>query len=283
MYATAQENPTQRRSVALIGTLVLHGLLLLFFILWKIITPIPPFPENMGGGAGMELSLGFTDLGMGDNTEDPTPEAPAQQQVNTPPPTPTEEALVTSDVDENTAVAPEKKPDNKPKPKPVQTKPTPKPQPTKEQQEQAFKDKLANAWNTKGNGGSGKGNADVPGVAGGDQGTKEGTGIGNGIGGNTGDGIGSGNGISINMKGWNIRKKPEIRENPNVGGKVVMDIWVDTDGRILRTVQNQALSTTVNQSLVALARKAVMESNFLPNPKATGESKGTMTFIFKLR
>ncbi|HEY0976674.1 MAG TPA: hypothetical protein VGE21_04320, partial [Flavobacteriales bacterium] len=217
-------------------------------------------------------------------TDDPTPEAPAQQQVNTPPPTPTEEALVTSDVDESAAVAPEKKPDNKPKPKPVQTKPTPKPQPTKEQQEQAFKDRLTTAWNTKGNGGSGKGNADVPGVAGGAEGTKEGTGIGDGIGGNTGGGVGAGKGISINMgKNWNIRKKPSITEQPGVAGKVVMNIWVDTEGKILRTEQNQVLSTTLNQQLVALARKAVMESNFHPNPKATGESMGTMTFNFTLQ
>ncbi len=277
MYASAQENPAPRRGIALVSTLVVHGLLLLFFILWKIITPIPPFPESEGGGSGLELSLGFTELGMGDNFTDPTPSAPSPQEATAPPPPPDDNSVLTSDVDDHTAVAPEKKPDAKPRPKPAQTKPSTKPQPTKEQQEQAFKDRLSNAWNTKDKGKGGKGGSDVPGVAGGNEGTAEGKGIGNGEGSYRGDGW------SVDLAGRTIRRKPVINDKPSVGGKVVMDIWVDGDGKVLRTSQNTSKSTTLDQTLVSIAKRAVLESTFYPNPKATGEQKGSMTFIFTLQ
>ncbi len=278
MYAAAQENPTSRRSVALITTLVLHGVLLLFFILWKIITPIPPFPDKSeGGGNGLELSLGFTELGMGDNFVDPTPTAPSPQQATAPPPPPDDNSVLTSDADDHSAVTPTK-PDPKPTPKPTPAKTAPtKPQPTKEQQEQAFKDKLSTAWNTKDKGNGGKGASDVPGVAGGNEGTAEGKGIGNGEGSYKGDGW------SVDLAGRTIRKKPVINDKPSVGGKVVMDIWVDGEGKVLRTSQNTSKSTTLDQSLVAIAKRAVLESTFYPNPKATGEQKGSMTFIFTLQ
>ena len=46
--------------------------------------------------------------------------------------------------------------------------------------------------------------------------------------------------------------------------------------------QNQGLSTTLDGSLVSIAKRAALESTFYPDPKASGEKKGTMTFIFVL-
>ena len=46
-------------------TIVFHGLLLLLFILYKIITPLPAYPEDGGGGLGVELNFGNSADGMG--------------------------------------------------------------------------------------------------------------------------------------------------------------------------------------------------------------------------
>ncbi len=282
MLAAVDDNPVQRRSVALTISIVLHGLILLFFLLYKIITPIPPFPQSEGGGAGLELALGYTELGMGDNSIKPEPSIPAATTpvASTPPEAQQEPELITNEAEENAPVVKTEKPVNKPpvkeKPvKPVKEEPR---KPTKEEQEKAFKDKLNNMWNTTGGTGSaGKGASDVPGVAGGSTGTPGGTGIGNGTGSYRGDGW------SIDLAGRTVRKKPSIQEKPNVGGKVVLDIWVSADGKVERVSQNTDKSTTLDQTLVGLARRAALESSFYPDPKARDDQRGTMTFIFVLQ
>lgn len=274
MVAATQENATGRRSLALTISLVFHGLVLLFFLFYKIITPIPPFPQSEGGGAGLELALGYTELGMGDNTQDPEPSIPAATATAQPQNQPEPEVLTNEAETEAPAVVP-KTPE-----KPKTTKPkTEKPkQPTKEQQEQAFKNKLNNLWNTTGgSGSSGKGTSDVPGVAGGSEGTPGGTGIGNGTGSYRGDGW------SIDLAGRTIRRKPSIQDKPHVGGKVVLDIWVSADGKVERVSQNTDKSTTLDQTLVGLAKRAALESSFYPDPKARDDQRGTMTFIFVLQ
>ena len=104
-----------------------------------------------------------------------------------------------------------------------------------------------------------------------------GTGQGNGTGSYKGDGW------AVDLAGRTIRRKPVINDKPSVAGKVVMDIWVDPDGKVTRTSQNTGKSTTLDQTLVTIARRAALESTFYPDPKAVGEKKGTMTFVFVLQ
>jgi outer membrane biosynthesis protein TonB len=274
MVGTVQDNPTARRSIALTVSIVLHALIFIFFILYKIITPIPPFPQSEGGGAGLELALGYTELGMGDNSANMQPSIPAahvEPQPATPEP---ETEVLTNEAEEDAPVV--KQNDTK-KPKTEKPKTNRPKKPTKEQQEEAFKNKLDNLWNTTGTGSSGKGASDTPGNAGGSTGSPNGTGIGNGTGSYRGDGW------SIDLAGRTIRHPPSIQEKPSVGGKVVLDIWVGPDGKVKRANQNTSLSTTLNQSLVALARRAALESSFYPDPKAREDQRGTMTFIFILK
>lgn len=271
LAAAPPDDRTERRSVALIVTLVLHGGLLAFLLLWKIITPIPPFPDNTGGGSGLELALGFTELGMGDNAASQDPSPPASQAQ--PETQPEEDETTLTGVDEESVPVKEQ-----PKPeKPKTDKPKPK-EPVKPKEPTVSKglQNALNAWNTTGSGSEGKGASDTPGNAGGPTGSPTGNGIGNGTGSYRGDGW------SVDLAGRNIRKKPVINDKPSVGGKVVMDIWVDTDGKVMRVVQNTSKSTTLDQNLVSIAKRAALESSFYPNPKATGEQKGTMTFIFTL-
>ena len=52
----------KNRIISATITSAIFGLLLLFLILFHIITPNPPFPES-GGGGGQELALGMMNLG----------------------------------------------------------------------------------------------------------------------------------------------------------------------------------------------------------------------------
>lgn len=264
------DNRTERRSVALAVTLLLHGGLLLFLLFWKIITPIPPFPDT-GGGSGLELALGFTELGMGDNARSQDPSPPASQAQPEPQPQEEETTLTGAD-EESVPVKEQPKPD-----KPKTDKPKPK-EPVKPKEPTVSKglQNALNAWNTTGSGSEGKGASTTPGVAGGPTGSATGNGIGNGTGSYRGDGW------SVDLAGRNIRRKPVINEKPTVGGKVVLDIWVGVDGKVLRVAQNTSKSTTLDQTLVTIAKRAALESSFYPDPKATSEQKGTMIFIFTL-
>lgn len=270
MTATIQDNSTQRKGIAMGVSIALHVLLLLFFFLYKIITPIPPFPEKEGGGAGYELALGFSELGMGDNEQVTDPSTPAAQQESAPPPEENAEVL-TSEVDDNDVTTPPKKDD-----KPKTDKPKEKPKPTAEEIAREKQRKIDELMGNKGSGTGGQGASDTPGDAGGSNGTPTGNGQGNGTGSYKGDGW------TVDLAGRTIRRKPVINDKPSVAGKVVMDIWVDPDGKVVRVSQNTGKSTTLDRTLVTIARRAALESIFYPDPKAVGEKKGTMTFVFEL-
>jgi outer membrane biosynthesis protein TonB len=274
MVTAAEAGSGQRKGVALTVSVALHVLLLLFLLLYKIITPIPPFPQSEGGGAGLELALGYTELGMGDNSTEERPAIPSASTQPMPPAPQTDPEALTNEAEED-APALEPKATDKPKPEKPRTEQPRKP--TKEEQEQAFRDKLNNAWTTNGTGSAGKGASNVPGNAGGPTGSPKGNGIGNGTGSFRGDGY------SIDLAGRTIRVKPHISEKPDVGGKVVLDIWVGPDGKVKRAVQNMDRSTTVDQTLVKLATRAALSSTFYPDPKAREDQRGTMTFIFVLQ
>lgn len=269
MVATVQDDSTQRKSIALTASLVLHALLILLFILYKIITPIPPFPEKgEGGGQGYELALGFSELGMGDNQNVTDLSTPAAQQESTPPPAEEAEVL-TSDVDESDVTTPPKKDD-----KPKTDNPKDRPKPTAEEIAREKQRKIDELMGNKGTGQGGQGANDTPGDAGGANGTPTGTGQGKGTGSYKGDGW------SVDLAGRTIKRKPVIREKPNAEGKVVLNIWVDPEGKVVRASPNNALSTTTNLTLVSLAKRAALESSWYANPKAVGDQVGTMTFVF---
>ncbi|MCC6768349.1 MAG: hypothetical protein IT240_04855 [Bacteroidia bacterium] len=69
-------------------TIVFHVLLLLLFLLYKIITPLPPYNPEGGGGLGVELNFGDSEMGMGmvnpDELSAPVPPAPVPPQENAP-------------------------------------------------------------------------------------------------------------------------------------------------------------------------------------------------------
>lgn len=98
-----------------------------------------------------------------------------------------------------------------------------------------------------------------------------------------GRGTFGGNGSSFELGGRSMISGPQMGEKPTEEGKVVLNIWVDRQGNILRTSQNLKESTTTSQYLFNLAQKAAKKAKFNPLPSATPEQRGKMTFIFILR
>jgi len=90
----------------------------------------------------------------------------------------------------------------------------------------------------------------------------------------------SGIGYSLGGRGKVSFKKPE---NPTQeDGKVVVDIVVDRNGKVLKAKAGARGSTTTNPILQKKAEEAAYKAKFKKDPNAPFEQKGTMTFVFIL-
>lgn len=100
-----------------------------------------------------------------------------------------------------------------------------------------------------------------------------------------GSGVGHGDGraahapVSYELAGRTVRSAATITDKPTAPGRVVLDIWVDREGKVLRTEQNRK-STTLDTQLVAMARKAALATLFSKAPDGPEEQKGSITFEF---
>lgn len=280
----SEENKNRVISASI--TAVIFGLLLLFLILFQLITPNPPFPES-GGGGGQELALGMMNVGnddidfgsMGAATEVVTDKEETKENILT---------------DESGEVVPmaEPKPElkeNKMVIKPV--KPTPVKEVVKEKTEA---EKLSEKFKkNSGKNGGGIGNNEEAGQNGapdgdpfknGTGGSGTGTGGGNGDGDGTGTGPGKGPGFGggkygIDLKGRAVVRPPKLPNDTKEEGKVVVEITVDTEGNVIEANPNGRGTTTSNAILKAKAKQAALATKFDVNGKFE-EQKGTITIIF---
>ncbi len=107
--------------------------------------------------------------------------------------------------------------------------------------------------------------------------------------GTTGEGSGSGAGrgtqthesITMELTGRTVTKAPKVDLEAQESGRVVMDIWVDRSGKVLRAQVGRGTTTTA-KSLVDAARKAALASRFSDDPRAPEEQQGKATFRFDL-
>ncbi len=95
-------------------------------------------------------------------------------------------------------------------------------------------------------------------------------------------GGGDGNGISFNLAGRTMVNKPKIQDNSQEEGRVVVDIFVDKYGKVIRVNAGARGSNTTNSTLLKKAKEAALATKFNANPNAREEQKGQMTFIFIL-
>jgi len=266
------EEKNKRR--ATIITIAVHVVLVILFLIFGLSQPVP-LPSDRGAS----VEFGW-DISAGGDAVVQTVSTPVQQPV---PPQPTEateasapdieEPAVTEDASD--IAIPVEKPKEKPKPTPPKEEPKkeqPKPQePPKPAISDKLSDALSSAWSTPGDPG-GKG----PETGSGAQGDPSGT-TGKGVlGGGSGEWELSGRSM---LPGFGTKIRDTKEE-----GIVVLNIWVDQNGRVTRVTPNLAESTTTSNYLINLATNDV-KSNFRFNeaPGAAVEQRGKVRYVFQLK
>lgn len=266
-------------------------LIVLLFIKWTLPT-IPPPPEE----EGIEVNLGNSDMGFGDDQPFlPGKPAPQDQQAYTPPKqvaAPIEEAkdFETDDKDEEAPVI------NKP--------PVTKPQATKVPDKQVVKSTpVKNPPKTteppapapprpkavfKGVNGNGTGGNEADNYKkGGSEGIAGGRGDQGAPGGNPDSdnykGGGSGNSGVAKLRGLSGRsivRIPSFEDDFNENAKVAVDIRVDAAGNVISAEYQPRGSTTSDPNLKAIALRKAKQVKF---NAGSDESAGTLQFNFKLK
>ncbi len=267
-------------------TIAFHAILLLLFILYKIITPLPPFPEDGGGGLGVELNFGNSEDGMGMTNPDQlssagSPQPTAANQAN----------ILQSDDDEN-YVPDIEKVKVKPKKEYVELKrKTDGPVITKTVEPVVERRALypgksktgGSEGNTGKEGNQGKENGDpyahaYTGKGGNGKGDGEGEGEGPGKG--PGKGPGTGGGISYSLDNRTPSSLPKPAYNSPKSGKVVVEISVDKTGKVVKAKAGARGTTVQDASLFREAEAAAKRARFNSNPDAAELQVGTISYLF---
>lgn len=100
---------------------------------------------------------------------------------------------------------------------------------------------------------------------------------------NRGDGSGQSNkGVSYDLAGRGYQNLPFPKYDIQVEGRVVVEVSVDRQGKVIQAVAGVKGSTTLDENLLRVARAAAMDAKFEPDPSAALIQKGTITYNFKL-
>lgn len=246
-------NEKKDRGIAIAGTVIVHALIVLVLFLMAFRTPLP-----LPGEEGVEVDLGMMDQGMG-NIQPEKPAIPKaaqpQQQQNK-----SKEDIVTQNDDEAPAII--EKPKNT---KPKQEKPAEEPKPTVNQ-------KALFKGNNNPQAGSSEGVTGQPG----DQGNPNGLA---GIKKYDGNG-GKGNGTGYDLGGRGAKSLHRPNDDFSEEGIVVVDIWVNRQGKVTRAEVATKGTTVINSDMRNKAKQAAMRSSFASDPDAPEEQHGTITYTF---
>ncbi|MBD2768367.1 hypothetical protein IC235_10725 [Hymenobacter sp. BT664] len=292
----AIDYPEPHRREALIGTLVVHGLLLLLFIFTVFKGPNPPL-SALGGGDGVELNYGLDEAGSGDvqsrapannspNRADSrppvaSPDPQPQPVAATPAPTPAEQAKVITSEAEESPVAEE--PVKTPAPPKEEVKPTPRP---------ARKVAVAFSPNGSATGGgngangssnepTGNNNGDRPGTVG-DQGNPNGSLDAKalyGAPGSGGSGSSPGSG-GLEMSGWAITNVPEIPKLDDNPGVARFKIIIDAEGEVQAVTK---VSGSISPEQAKAVRDALLNASFRNVNGKAGGATGFYNFRYTVR
>ena len=245
-------NEKKDKGIAVAGTIVVHALALLVLFLMAFRTPLP-----LPGEEGVEVDLGMMNQGMGNIQPDKPaiPQAAQPQQQ----PNKIKEDIVTQNDDEAPAI---EKPKNT---KPKQEKPAEEPKP-KVNDRALFK-----GSNNPQSGGS-EGITGQPG----DQGKPDGM---KGVRQYDGNG-GKGNGAGYDLGGRGAKSLHRPNDDFPEEGIVVVDIWVNREGKVTRAEVATKGTTIINQSMREKAKQAALRSAFASDPNAPEEQHGTITYTF---
>ena len=285
--------PSEKKK-GIIGTSILHVVLLVLLIVVAFTPPKPPETEE-----GILVNFGTDETGFG--MIEPSP-PPVQQEASVPPPKATpkvqnDEPLLT----QNNEEAPEVKKvdpeaakkrlekleaDRKLKEqleaerKKREAEEAERKRIEAEQKRQAdimnkTRDALANSKNA---GTTSKSEGEAGGK--GNQGVQTGSVDSK----NRGEGSGLGNqGISYDLQGRRIQLLPPPKYDYNEGGRVVVEVSVDRSGKVIQAIPGSKGSTTLDEYLLRVAKEAALKARFDPKSDAREIQKGTITYNFILK
>lgn len=285
----------RKRSLAISAALFGLLFLMLVFFTFSNQTVVPEL-EGGGGGGDIAVNFGNSDVGSGKNYESTELATPAPKSKQ--PETTSQEDIVTADTEEDVPVvaAVQKPKDEKKKPVEKAVEPV-KPKPSK-----STSDALANVLNSSSSKG-GDGDDDVAGNkgksygdpkstgynGGGGSGTGSGGGNGSGQGLGTGSGYGNGNGGgkgngvgNYQLSGRKVIAKPQPQYTCNEEGTVVVEISVNSSGKVIGVVPGVKGTTNTAKCLLDQAKVAALNTKFDANADAPERQVGKIIYNFKL-
>lgn len=93
---------------------------------------------------------------------------------------------------------------------------------------------------------------------------------------------GSGGGPSYDLGGRGAKSISTPSRDFSEEGKVVVDIWVDKDGKVQRAQIGRG-TTVTNSDMLESAKRAALNSIFNKDEKASDLQRGTITYTFIMR
>lgn len=214
--------------------------------------PDPPIPEE-----GVEVNLGNSDLGSGDN---PIPDA--SEAASKPAPSSASEQLITQHHEATTQM-------NSSPAKVANNNPTPT---VNENPKEPEINKRA-LFSKTGGKSSSKGGSEGKTYGGGNQGKEGGDPNSQRYDGSPGKG-----GAGFSLAGRSARALPSPQTSSNKQGKIVVKIWVDANGNVTQTSAPEKGSTLTDAGLVQLSRNSAMKAKFSSSDAEV--QTGTITYVF---
>lgn len=285
--------PTEKGK-GLAGTVIIHLVLFLILIFVSFKVPAPPEFEE-----GIMVNFGTDETGLG--SIEPSP--PAMEEEAAPPPPPSEtvksedQPLLTQNDEEAPEVKKvdpeaEKKRIEKENAEKIRREELEAERKRKELEEierkriEAEQQRKAEIENRTKNALAGSKNAGTystsEGIAGGpgNQGVRTGS-VDSKV---RGPGGGTGNsGISYDLQGRGFQKLPNPKYDYQGEGRVVVDVSVDREGKVIQAIAGTKGSTTLDEYLLRVAKEAALEARFEAKPDAPIVQKGTITYNFILK
>jgi len=242
----------KNRTSAVIGTIVFHVMLAMILILFGFKTPLP-LPEE----TAIEIDMGGGGGGQTGNYTDFSQDHPSDQNIPNNTHSSNDEQYATQD-DPSEMVSSNTKPN------------------VVEKKEPVVDSRITDFWSTKSDSKSG-GDGTGQGTG---TGSGTGTGKGTGDGSGTGSGTGPGSGPNFSLHGRSAKYIPIPDYTEVEQGKVVVDVWVDKNGKVTKAIAGAKGTTTSNPSLWRKAQQAALSAKFSVNQNAPEEQKGTITYNF---
>ncbi|QDH80472.1 energy transducer TonB [Echinicola soli] len=315
MEGTAHSTELDSKKKATIITIIVNVLVLVgiyFIVVWR--PPVPPMAQF-----GLELNLGFTDVGSGNeqtetppseseqiSTESPAPGTPVEtpepaqpeaqpvaQPEAQPQPTESKNSYETRSNTTSPLKGSEKSKEavKEPEQPKEEAKPVTKPAEKEEKKvEEKVEEKptidqraIFGAGGNKGKSNqSSAGSSEGTSTQKGDQGNSEGTIDGRSLMQSGQGNAGNGAGYNLDLAGWDFASKPNIQDRvSNRNGKIVFKITVDDNGKVIRAIPD---TYNVTNAVLTYYRGVVNGLTFKRksgNP-AADYSEGKITFIIKV-